>query len=138
MNKAEEISSKQKQIAVSEFFEKNKHFLFNHDLSKKILICIFPILPRLASQIYTKIFKCSISKEKWPIINLELIQEDHLTLPIQIKGKLVTTINTKKNYSERDILEKIYKLEKIRNKVSGKKIIKVINVQDKIINIITN
>ena len=70
--------------------------------------------------------------------NMTLIEEKEITLPIQIKGKLISTINTKKGYNERDLLEQIYKIEKISNKIAGKKIVRVINVQDKIINIITN
>ena len=59
-------------------------------------------------------------------------------MPIQIKGKLISTINTKKGYNERDLLSEIYKIEKVKNKIKGKKILKIINVQDKIINIIIN
>ena len=40
MNKAEEISSKQKQIAVSEFFEKNKHFLGFDSLQRSIITAV--------------------------------------------------------------------------------------------------
>ena len=69
---------------------------------------------------------------------MKLIEEKEINLPIQIKGKLISTINTKKGYNEKDLLEQIYKIEKINSKITGKKIIKVINVQDKIINIITN
>ena len=61
----------------------------------------------------------------------------HAEVSIQVKGKLVTTINTKKGYDEDKILDSIYKLDKIKNKIENKKIIRVINVQDKIINIIT-
>ena len=64
--------------------------------------------------------------------------EDKITLPIQIQGKLITTIDTKKGYSQEEIMESIYKLDRVKNKIIDKKIIKVINVQDKIINIITN
>ena len=64
--------------------------------------------------------------------------EDKITLPIQIHGKLITTIDTKKGYSQEEIMESIYKLDRVKNKIIDKKIIKVINVQDKIINIITN
>ena len=71
-------------------------------------------------------------------MNKSLIEENEINLPIQIKGKLISTINTKKGYNEKELLEKIYKIEKIKNKIDGKEILRVINVQDKIINIITN
>ena len=74
----------------------------------------------------------------WPEVDLDLIEDDQINLPIQIKGKLVATIDTEKGYNEKELLEKIYKIEKINNKINGKKIIRVINVQDKIINIITD
>ena len=117
------------------FLEKNKIFLSNNLLSKKILICLFPILPKLSSSINKILFK-SESLDKWPEINPELLIEDDIDLPIQIQGKMVTTIKAKKGYDEKDILKSIYLLDKIKNKINNRKILKVINVQDKIINII--
>ena len=76
--------------------------------------------------------------EKWPKINADLLLENKLKLPIQIHGKLITTIDTTKGYSEKEILKSIYELDKIKNKIQNKKVTKVINVQDKIINIIIN
>ena len=80
----------------------------------------------------------STSIEKWPKINDDLLLESKIKLPIQIHGKLITTIDTTKGYSEKEILKSIYELDKIKNKMQNKKVVKVINVQDKIINIIIN
>ena len=44
-----------------------------------------------------------------------------LELPIQIKGKLISTIKTKKGYKEDDLLKEIYKIEKIKNKIDKKR-----------------
>ena len=120
------------------YLEKNKIYLGNHDLSKKIIISLFPILPSLSKNIHQKLFDQSLDNHLWPEADKNLLIEDDLILPIQIKGKLVTTINTKKGYQEKNLLETIYKIDKIKNKLKEKKVIKVINVQDKIINIITN
>ena len=70
------------------FLEKNKIFLSNNLLSKKILICLFPILPKLSSSINKFLFK-SESFDKWPEINPDLLIEDDINLPIQIQGKMV-------------------------------------------------
>ena len=40
MGEAEEISSKQKQISVSEFFEKNKHFLGFDTLQRAVITAV--------------------------------------------------------------------------------------------------
>ena len=37
------------------FLEKNKIYLGKNELSKKILICLFPIIPRLSSILSKKI-----------------------------------------------------------------------------------
>ena len=120
------------------FLEKNKIYLGENQLSKKVLISLFPIIPRQSLTLSKKIFNTNIPDLLWPSIDQNLIEENEINLPIQIKGKLISTINTKKGYNEKDLLEKIYKIEKISNKISGKKVVRVINVQDKIINIITN
>ena len=120
------------------YLEKNKIYLNNDNLSKKILICLYPMLPRLASSIYKDLFNEELSRQNWPIINNQLLEETDLILPIQIKGKLVTTIKTKKDYNEHNLLNEIYRIEKIKKKIADRKILKVINVPNKIINIITN
>ena len=120
------------------YLEKKDCYLGNNDLSKKVLICLFPIIPRLSLAVSKKLFNLEVTDLFWPKVNKTLIEEHEINLPIQIKGKFISTIDTKKGYNEKDLLEKIYNIEKINKRISGKKIIKIINVQDKIINIITD
>ena len=94
-------------------------------------------MPRLSLHLNETLFKSNNFK-RWPIIDEKLLIENEIKLPIQIHGKLITTIDALKGYSEKDILKSIYQLDKIKNKIQNKKVIKVINVQDKIINIIVN
>ena len=117
------------------YLEKEKVYLSNSILSNKIIICLFPILPKLSLSLNKFLFKSSEINE-WPSIKLELLIEDKINLPIQINGKLVTAILTRKGYEEEEILHKVYQLDKIKLKIKEKKVIRVINVQDKIINII--
>ena len=118
------------------YLEKNKINLGDNNLSKKVLVCLFPMMPSLSSKIYQNHFSQDLLKEHWPIIDQSLLIEDKIKLPIQINGKLAEIILTKKDYVEEQLLEEIYKIEKIKNKLDNKKINKIINVQNKIINII--
>jgi leucyl-tRNA synthetase len=120
------------------FLEKSKVYSGSQEISRKILICLFPIIPKQSKKIYQRLFKENIDENLWPKINTELLVENDISLPIQIKGKFVTTVETNKGYQEEDLLKTIYQLNKIKSKIENKEIIKVINVQDKIINIITN
>ena len=72
--------------------------------------------------IIKKLYDIKISNLPWPEVNQSLIQQNEINLPVQIKGKLVSTINTKKGYNEKDLLEKIYKIDKVNNKINGKKL----------------
>ena len=119
------------------YLEKNKVYLHDNELSKKILICLKPIVPRMSSNIMRNLFK-EDNMKYWPKVDSDLLLETNINLPIQVQGKLVTSLDTIKGYKEEEILKLIYKLDKIKNKIENKKVIKVINVQDKIINIITN
>ena len=120
------------------YLEKTKTYLSNNELSKKILVCIYPIMPSLSYEIYKKLFGEEVQSSLWPDIDAKIIEEEDIILPIQIKGKLISTIKTKKGYNYQKLMNSIYEIEKIKLKISNKEIIKVINVQDKIINIITN
>ncbi len=117
------------------YLEREKVYLSDSKLSLKIIICIFPILPKLSLFLNKNLFNSSKFSE-WPTIRAELLIENEINLPVQINGRFATTIQTKKGYDKDVILDTIYKLDKIKNKIIDKKVIKVINVQDKIINII--
>ena len=117
------------------YLERNKIYLNNSILSKKIIVCLFPILPKLSLSINSLLFNSEI-RSKWPDIDLELLVDNNIKLPIQIQGKLITTYDTIKGYKEEEILKSIYKLDKVKNRILDKEIIRIINVQDKIINII--
>ncbi len=119
------------------YLEKRDIYLYDDKLSEKILTCLFPILPKLSSSLNKSLFKKN-SFKNWPTINEDLLFESKIKLPIQIQGKLITVVETKKGYSEDEILKNIYKLDKIRNKIGNKEVTKIINVQNKIINIILN
>ena len=120
------------------YFEKNKVFLGKNNLSKKVLIGMFPIAPSLCKKIFKELFNTNIENEKWPKINQDLLIIEEIKLPIQINGKLVMIMGTKIDYNENEILNEIKNFDKIKEKIKNKNIIKVINVQNKIINLIIN
>ena len=64
------------------FLEKNKVYLGDHELSKKILICLFPVIPRLSTSLSRNLFNIEISDLDWPEINKDLIERNEINLPI--------------------------------------------------------
>ena len=118
------------------YLDKSKIYLGKDILSSKILICLYPILPKLSGKIYKGLFSEELRDNKWPNVNKDLLFDNNLELPIQINGKFILTIPVNKGYEYEVLLDTVYKLNKVKAKIAEKKVVKVINVQDKIINII--
>ena len=118
------------------YLEKNKIYLSNDPLSEKIIVGLFPIVPSLATSIYKKIFMSSMIQLRWPSVDSKILVSSDLTLPIQINGKLVGFVETTKGYLENDILLQLQQIDKIKTKMEKGNIRKIINVQDKIVNLI--
>ena len=120
------------------YLEKKKVYLGERLISKKILVCLYPIIPSLSTLLYKQLFQENIKEASWPYINKELIFDKSIELPIQVNGKLFTTIKTNKGYDQEELVNSLYQLDKFKSKIENKAINKIINVQDKIINIIIN
>ena len=74
------------------------------------------------SNIYlSKSLFSDILSNDWPIIDKSLLEENEIILPIQIKGKLITTIKAAKDYKEEEILKDIYQIDKVKMKINEKK-----------------
>ena len=70
------------------YLEKNQINTGNDNLSKKILICLFPMMPSLSSKIYQNHFGKDLLKENWPIIDQSLLIEDEIKLRVKEDGEL--------------------------------------------------
>ncbi len=119
------------------YMEKNQTDIHN-GLGKKILICLYPLFPSFIDKIFTQLFKDKIEKYNWPEVDKSFLKEKNIDLPIQINGKFVTTYKTQIDYEINDIYDNLINISKVKEKIKNKKLVKKINVQNKIINLIFN
>ena len=119
------------------YMEKNQ-ININNDLGKKILVSLYPLFPSFVNKIYNDLFEDIIEDSEWPIIDKSLITDEFINLPIQINGRFITTYQTQLDYKINDIYDNLITIPKISEKIKDKKLIKKINVQNKIINLIFN
>ncbi len=117
--------------------EKNKLDI-NNQIGKDILICLNPLFPSLTEKIFLNLFKVEIKSCTWPKIDKTILDENEIDLPIQINGKFIATYKTEKDYDIDVIYNNLISIPKIRDKIKDKKLVKKINVQNKIINLIFN
>ena len=105
--------------------------------AKQFLQILAPFAPFMTEEIWRNIFgeKTSIHLSSWPKVERKIIEEE-IVLPVQINGKLRTTIKLQnRNLTETTVMDMLIKDEKIQKYIGGKKY-RVIYVQGKIINFI--
>ncbi len=101
---------------------------------RKILIVISPVLPHFSNECLTIINE---NKEiNWPNYEKKFLEENMVTIVIQINGKKKELIQTKKDLEESELFEKIKKIEKLNKIIDNKEIKKKIYVKNKVFNII--
>ena len=101
---------------------------------RKILICIQPIIPHLASEALEMIE--NKNEIIWPKYEKDFINENKTKIVIQINGKKRGLIETSKDITERDLMKNIDQDEKILKYLKGNNIKKKIFIPGKLINII--
>ena len=104
------------------------------DNYKKILIVINPVLPHFSNECLEMIGnKAEIS---WPNYDSKFLEEDTVSIVIQINGKKRGLINTAKDTDENNIFNQINNDEKLLKYIEKVKIKKKIYVKNKIMNLI--
>ena len=84
---------------------------------------------------FDKIDKNSI-EIKWPKINQEYLNKEETIIVIQVNGKKRSSINIKEEIDEKNLFDKIKKMQLIEKYIKNKKIIKTIYIKNRIINVI--
>ena len=74
----------------------------------------------------------------WPSVKKEYLETDKKEIVIQINGKKRGNLDIEKNMKENDIIEKIKKMSLSEKYIKDKKIIKIIYVKERLINLIVN
>ena len=93
-----------------------------------------PILPHLSNECLEIIKK--LNGIIWPNYDEKQLEESSSLIVIQINGKKRGLINTNLNLTEKEIMELIYKDEKISKYLIDSNIKKQIYIKNKLINII--
>jgi leucyl-tRNA synthetase len=96
-----------------------------------------PFAPHLAEEIYSALgYSELVSLEKWPEYDESKTVDNTVEMPVQVNGKVKSTVNISKDASKEDILSVVYADEKIKALVDGKTIVKEIVIPGKIINVV--
>ena len=119
---------------VNEFTKTKK---INKAEYKTFLQLLNPFAPHITEEIWSLIGEnIEISQTPWPIYDETKTIDDEIEIPVQINGKLKTTVKVAKDISQEEMDKVIAENEIISQMTEGKNIIKKIYIKGKIYNIV--
>ena len=117
---------------VNEFYKAKQ---INKAEFETFLQLLNPFAPHITEELNQRIGgKEELAYKAWPTYDEAKTIEDTIEIPVQIKGKVKTTITINKDEDE-EVVKQMAK-EAIKSQIEGKKIIKEIYVKNKIYNIV--
>ena len=100
------------------------------------LILLNPLAPHITSEIYERVFGGNIIDDSWPKYDETKLEEDTITIGVQVNGKLRGTIDVSRTASKEEVEEAAKSNENVKKFTDGLEIVKVIVVPNKIVNIV--
>jgi leucyl-tRNA synthetase len=107
------------------------------ELLRSLVLLLAPFAPYLAAELWEELGEeGNVLRAPWPVSDPELAKEDELEIPVQINGKLVTVVRVSADAAPKAIEAVALADEKVQSRASGKKVVKVIVVPGKLVNLV--
>jgi len=107
------------------------------DVMKRALIMLAPFAPHITEELWHQLgFEDSVHQQAWPKYDPKLIKEEMTTLIVQVNGKVRDRVKVEASIAEEKAKEVALSREKIKKRIEGKEIKKIVFVPGKLINIV--
>ena len=95
---------------------------------------MIPIVPHLASECLNEV--APNNTISWPEVNKKYLEDTKYNIVVQINGKKRGLITTESNLEEKELMEIIKKTNDLKKIIDDKKIVKIIYIKNRLINLI--
>jgi leucyl-tRNA synthetase len=109
---------------------------------RQFLILLQPFAPHLAEEMWSRLHQSagagtpSLSYSPWPAVDLSLLVEDQIQVPVQVNGKLRDVISVPTGATAAELEAAARASEKVAPFLAGKTVKKVIVVPGKLVNFV--
>jgi len=102
-----------------------------------VLKMLAPFAPHITEELWSEIgHKESIHAQAWPNVDEKALQEEEITIILQVNGKLRDKVQVPATISKEDLEKLVLASAKVQPHIEGRKVTKIINVPGKLVNIV--
>jgi leucyl-tRNA synthetase len=103
-----------------------------------LVVMLAPFAPHIAEEMWEGLgHEGGLLKDApWPIADPELAKKDELEIPIQVNGKLRSRVIVAPDVSEAELRSLALADERIQSFINGQKVVKVIVVPQRLVNVV--
>ena len=102
-----------------------------------LLLLLAPTAPHFTEELWQKLgHDYSIHNQRWPRWDEELARDEEITLVVQVNGKLRDRITTPASITEPEAKELVLKRPKVKAHLEGKKLVDIIYVPGRLVNLV--
>ena len=122
--------------SIMEFYNdvQSKNLKFSKDMLRDFLVAIGVMVPYFSSELLEQCFGLQLHEQCWPVYNQALAEDLVVEIPVQVNGKLRTTIQVDRN-SGRDLVEQLAR-RAAEKWIDSQKVATVIYVPGRLINFV--
>jgi leucyl-tRNA synthetase len=96
-----------------------------------------PFAPHITEELWQKLGHSEmLTTHSWPDFDPELAKAEEATIVVQVNGKLRASLGAPVGSAEQDILKLVSGEERVQKHLEGKRVVKIVFVPDKLINIV--
>ena len=106
------------------------------EFAKDLLIMLAPFVPHISAELWSNFFVGDVHKQSWITFDESAIVEDEIEIAVQINGKIRERIMVANNLGRDELGKFISELPRVQELIADKKIIKIIAVPNKLVNIV--
>jgi leucyl-tRNA synthetase len=107
------------------------------ELLRTLVLLLAPFAPFLAAEMWEQLGEeGAILRAPWPKSDPELAREDEIEIPVQINGKLVTVVRVAAGADSKTMEAAAMVDEKVKARIAGKTVAKVIVVLGRAVNLV--
>jgi leucyl-tRNA synthetase len=107
------------------------------ELLQTMVLLLAPFAPYLAAELWEELGgEGTVLRHPWPKSDPGLAKENEVEIPVQINGKLVSLIRVPAGSDSKVIEAAALEEEKVKTRISGKTVVKVIVVPGRAVNLV--